>query len=94
MYHCIKQCFDKQSVLWTPGEISESIPDGMDVYFKAGPKPIVQEPSKLVYLSQYAKPAFEVNPDGPMPISEYGKPTKKVAVEEAKPVDIVSKRKR
>lgn len=74
MFHCIKQCFDKYSVLWSVGETSPTIPVGMELYFKEGLPPKVKEPEQLVYLSQFARPPFEVNPDGPTPLSQYGKP--------------------
>jgi hypothetical protein len=78
MYHCIKECFDKQSRQWLVGEISPAVPSTMEAYFKEGLPEKVKEPEQMVYLSQYARPAFDPNPSEVMPLSEYGKPKKKV----------------
>lgn len=71
MYHCIKQCYDGVT-LWSPGETSDSIPPGMADYFKEG-KPKEEKQETIVALSQFARPAFDSNPDGKVPISLYGK---------------------
>lgn len=78
MYHCIKQCFDGQT-LWSPRETSGTIPPGMADYFKEGEPPELPKQETLIYLSQFVKPAFDTNPSGPVAISEYGKPAKEVA---------------
>jgi hypothetical protein len=49
----------------------------MDAYFKEGNAPQPPKQEALVHLSQFARPAFEVLPDGPIPISQYGKQTPK-----------------
>lgn len=76
MFHCITKCYDGKT-LWTPGETSVSIPSGMDKFFKAGKPPVPEKQETIVALSQFAKPAFEVNPSEVIPISQYGKPKKK-----------------
>jgi hypothetical protein len=75
MYHCTKQCYDGNN-LWSVGEISQTVPVGMETYFQEGLPPELPPQTQHVYLSQFARPAFEVNPDKPVPFSQYGKPVK------------------
>ncbi len=72
MFHCIRQCYSDK--LWEVNECSPSIPKGMAKYFKQGNPPAPEKQDTIVALSQFARPAFEVNPDGPIAISQYGKP--------------------